>query len=587
MQVKLSILIVITIAVYANSLSGPLVLDDLVTIADNASIRDLGSIAATLQPEREQPTAGRPLANLSFAINYALGGLSVQGYHVVNLLLHVLCVVMLWLLLEQVRLRQVFRETGEGLPFAIALIWAVHPLNSEVVNYLTQRTESLMALCYLATLYASVRALDGDRTRWMAAAVAACALGVGMKESIVTAPVMVVLLDRLVVFDSWQAAWRERRGLYAGLFASWMLVAATVATGPRIRSAGFSAGVDLWTWLLNQAQMITQYLWLTLWPRPLVVYYGWPQPLTLGDVLPHALLVVAIIAATVAALRYDRRLGFLGAWFFATLAPTSSFVPIATEVGAERRMYLPLIALLVLFVGVIWRAVPRAAARQGLLAGLVILLGVTTFARNGEYADTLTLARVTNERWPSPQSHHMLGEQLIKAGRREEGIAELQEATRTGAPRAHFSLGEQFFAEGRLDAAIAEFRGFIDKQPLLLEVPQAHLLLARSYARQQRWEEAAVEARLAIDKAQNNPEARLVYAEILFNQEKVAEATQAYASYLQLRPADADAYTKLGVLLMTAGRTQEGVAAFRRALDLDPGNADRRRNLETALADAR
>ena len=132
--------------------------------------------------------------------------------------------------------------------------------------------------------------------------------------------------------------------------------------------------------------------------------------------------------------------------------------------------------------------------------------------------------------------------------------------------RAHFSLGQEFYAQGRLDAAIGELRAFIEKQPLLLEVPQAHLLLARAYARQNRWEDAAAQARLAIDKAQSSPDARSVYAEILFNQEKVAEATQAYVAYLRMRPTDADAYTRLGVLLMAGGRKQEGVAAFRREI---------------------
>ena len=164
----------------------------------------------------------------------------------------------------------------------------------------------------------------------------------------VTAPLVVVLYDRVFVFDSFRDAIRSRRGLYAGLAATWAVLAALMWSGPRSAVGGFSTGISPWTYLLNQAQMIAHYLRLTVWPRSLVVFYGWPVALTLGDVLPYALLVTALLAATIVALVRAPALGFLGAWFFMTLAPTSSVVPIATEVGAERRMYLPLLALIVL-----------------------------------------------------------------------------------------------------------------------------------------------------------------------------------------------------------------------------------------------
>jgi hypothetical protein len=136
--------------------------------------------------------------------------------------------------------------------------------------------------------------------------------------------------------------------LYSALAGTWVILAVLLQAGARIHSAGFSAGVSPWTYLLNQTVMLVRYLRLAVWPNGLVVNYGWPRPLALVDVLPAALLIVALIALTGLALRRRPMLGFLGAWFFLTLAPTSSILPIATEVGAERRMYLPLIALVAL-----------------------------------------------------------------------------------------------------------------------------------------------------------------------------------------------------------------------------------------------
>jgi len=177
------------------------------------------------------------------------------------------------------------------------------------------------------------------------------------KESMVTAPVMVALYDRAFVFGSLKEAFARRWRLYAGLGATWVVLVLLLLGGARNHSAGFSAGVGVWTYLLNQTVMIVRYLYLTVWPWSLVSIYGWPASLTLADALPQAAAVCALLAATVVAMFRWPSLGFAGCWFFLTLAPTSSVVPIATEVGAERRMYLPLVALITFAVvgsAVVW-----------------------------------------------------------------------------------------------------------------------------------------------------------------------------------------------------------------------------------------
>jgi tetratricopeptide (TPR) repeat protein len=586
--VRVLLLIVAALAVYANGLDGPLVLDDQITIVENPQIRHLWS-REVLMPERELPVAGRPLANLTFAVNYAIGGTSVRGYHVGNLIVHVLCGLVLFMLIARVlslpSLSARFGAVRDDIACAVALLWLVHPLNSEIIGYLTQRTEALMALFYLLTLYASVRALGAGGRRWTVAAIAACIAGALCKESMATAPVAVVLFDRAFVFDSWREAWKRRRGLYIGLAGMWIVLGLILLTGPRIRSAGFGTDVDAWTYLLNQTVMIPRYLWLTIWPRPLVVYYGWPRPLTLAGVLPYALFVVALLGTVIAAARYRPKLAFLGFWVFLTLAPTSSIVPIATEVGAERRLYLGLMALIALAVAALWSVRTKTAVRYAVVGVLTVLLGATTWARNREYADPLQLAQVTVERWPSGVSHHMLGEQLLLAGRRDEGVAELREAI-ADAPRAHYSLGMQMYKEGRLDEAISELQAFVRLQPLLLEVPSAQVTLARALAQQQRLGEAETQAREAVMKAPDNVDARAVYAEILFKEQKVPDAIAAYAAYLRFRPGDTVALTNTGVLLIASGRTEEALNLFRKAADADPANGEARRNLAMALLDS-
>jgi protein O-mannosyl-transferase len=339
---RAAIIVLAGFLAYANSFSGPFVLDDRVSIVENAQIRDVWRLDSVLFPRRELPTAGRPLVNFSFAVNYALGGLDVGGYHLVNLAFHLLCGLLIFGIvrrtLELPALKGRFGGAGMNLGFAVALLWTLHPLNTEAVDYLTQRTELMMALFYLLTLYASIRALWSKLRARRAIAVLSCGAGMLCKESMVTAPVAVLMYDRVFVFESFGRALRERWRFYGALCASWIVLTAVMWSGPRVRSAGFSVGVDPWTYLLNQTVMITQYLLLAVWPRELVVNYGWPLALTLREVLPQALFATALLALTAVALVRQPKWGFLGAWFFLTLAPTSSIVPIATEVGAERRM---------------------------------------------------------------------------------------------------------------------------------------------------------------------------------------------------------------------------------------------------------
>ena len=316
-----------------------------------------------LVPPANTPVAGRPLVNLTFAINYALGGLDVGGYHVVNLALHLLCALLIFGLV-----RRTLDDLGWGrngrpdrdLAWAVALLWTVHPLNSEVVDYLTQRTESMMALCYLLTIYAAMRGLTGrHRGAWQTVAVAACFGGMASKETMVAAPVMVILYDAVFVFSSLREAVQKRWPFYASLAAAWIFLAILVVSNGQTGSSGFStARTSPSAYLLNQAIMLPRYLRLAVWPSSLVLYYGWPRTVTLAEIWPSGVLIIALLLGTLVALVRWPKVGFLGAWVFVSLAPTSSLVPIATEVGAERRMYLALAGLITLAVvgtAALWR----------------------------------------------------------------------------------------------------------------------------------------------------------------------------------------------------------------------------------------
>ena len=592
---------------YSNSLSGPFIFDDQFSIVENTGIREWWRLGRVLNPGRELPTAGRPLVNLSFAINYALGGFDERGYHVVNIALHTLCALLVFGIVRRTlsladgeRLQQNIRP-NEGrrsttLAFAAALIWSVHPLNTEAVNYVTQRTELMMALFYLLTLYASLRAWNASSRNgrltfgtWHVIAMVSCAAGMASKESMVTAPVMVVLYDAIFQFGSLPRAFKERWPFYSGLALSWIVLGVVLLrAGPRAY-AGFASGVSPWTYLLNQMEMITRYLRLAVWPRSLVLNYGWPRPLKLDAVLPDAIVIVALAALTIVALVRQPRWGFLGVWFFLTLAPASSIVPVATEVGAERRMYLPLIGLVVLAVmaaSAVRRAGPMVAGAA--LALVSIALAAGTFARNRDYQSSLRLAQTIVERYPTSVGHNVLGGALIAAGNDEAAIAELRRAL-PGDPRAYYPLGVELLKQAKWSEAIDALQAFLREKLLPpFEAVPARQGLGQAYAHEQRWREAIEQYRMVL---RMNPtiaqqaSTRAWLGDALSAQQHFAEAAVEYQAYLRLRPNDTGVLTHLGIVLMATDKLDDALVIFRRAVEIEPKNGQLQRNLATALLD--
>jgi len=599
---RAALLVLAGVLVYANGLNGPFIFDDYTAIESNEQIRQLWPLSAPLSPPRDTPVAGRPLVNLTLAVNYALGGLDVRGYHVTNLFIHLLAALALFGVVRRTLELDVtgspLRVHASNVAFVSALIWMLHPLQTEVVDYVTQRTTSLKGLMFFLTLYCSIRAhavSGGRRTsnaaprhgRWQAAAVLASAAGMACKESMATAPLLIVMFDRVFLYPSLREAFERRRTLYAGLASTWIVLAALVASRPRT-TVGFGAGVDAWTYLLNQSTIIVNYLRLTVWPRALVVDYGVPQQLLLGDVLVPALAVCGLLLATLVALARWPRVGFLGAWFFVTLAPTSSFVPIVTEVGAERRMYLPLAAIVVLAVcsvslAVVTRRVSRAVAVT-LCAGVCVTLAAGTVVRNREYRTRLSLAETVIERRPHGRAYLRFGGLLLEAGRRSEAIGYFHQAKSVGAVGSRFALGTEYLVDGDLDAGVRELSDFVRRHPTHINVVPAREMLGRAFAAQGRWDDAIHEYTQILKLVPRHVMAHAAIGDILLGQDRPAAALPHLEYVSAVRSGDVDALGKLGSALAASGRFAEAVDVFAAAVAVDPRSQLARSMLGRALA---
>jgi tetratricopeptide (TPR) repeat protein len=541
---------------YSTSFSGAFVHDDTEAIAGNPHITSLWPIGRALSAPRDTTVAGRPVASLSLALNEALAPAGsrgvwtrnpalprsqdpfyrhVWGYHAFNLAVHTLTALVLFGVVRRTLLtpplRDRFGRAATPLALAIALVWVVHPLQTESVTYIVQRVESLMGLFYLTTVYCAIRVLDdGPRRRWwMTGAVAACALGMGAKEVMVSAPVFVALWIWICRPDV-RTIGPATRPLLIGLASTWLLLAFLVASSARSESVGF--GIGGWTWwsyLRTQAEVIVHYLRLAIVPWPQVFAYVWLPAESWIAAAPELAALTALALATLLAIAKRRPIGLLGAWFFLILAPTSSVVPIVTEVAAEHRMYLPVAGVIALVILGVYRLAARRAVRHATpAAGLtrhapaavaalavlavVIVYGNLTRARNLIYASSATLTADTVKHRPQNAEARLAhAVDLLRAQRFADAERHLRAALalplppgRSTVPTSHMHmyLGSALAGQGKTDEGVGHFERALALNPNLKEV---HGLIGETLLGQGRVREAAASFERAVASLPNVP----------------------------------------------------------------------------------
>jgi tetratricopeptide (TPR) repeat protein len=554
-----------TTLAYLPALRAPFVMDDDSTVAMSASA--LSAIPAG------SPVAGRPVVRATLAANYRLNAIlgvnqrrdpdgpnEAIGYRLVNILFHLCTGALLFGLLRRaVRERTIaedWRVIADPLAATVCALWLLHPIQTEAINYVVQRTEILASFFYVATLYGSRRAWDattgGGRIRWYATAIVACLLGIGSKEIVITAPLAVILYDRAFRLDSWRAVRAPGNGrgwFYLVLAGSCAMAFTLVAAGARGGTAGFGGGMIWYGYFYSQCWAIAHYLRLVIWPNALTIDYG-ERLVTGARGIPGAVFLVLLAVATLLAWRRIPRFGwfaFLGTEFFLLLAPSSSFVPVRTEVAAERRIYLALATVLVVaVVGAEWlRRRYRetlSPARLQIAGGVVALvLAVSTAARSYTYASSERLWRDAAAKAPeNPRALSNFGYALTL--QRPAKLAEAETVLRraisldTTCRFGCSQLASMIAAQGRYAEAAALLERTLRNNPA----------------------DARAEGRLALVRMQMG-----AFDKAIEHLEHVATT----------QPTE-HVFVILGVADLAVQRRQDALAAFQSAALLNPGNPE-------------
>ena len=541
---------------YANSLHNSFQYDDFHSIVENPHIRDLSDLADMVtrtaafssMPERAM---FRPLVVASLALNYAAGRYEVVGYHLVNLAVHLACAVLVAAICLQL-----------GLPASLAglaaLLFALHPIQSEVANYVSSRSESLAALGYLASLASYLRWRATARPWPAAASLGAYAMGLLAKATAIALP-LAIAIHELLSGDRKRA----RRALLSPQFAAYLALAVAYAlvVGGLAATALSTPVRPLHVQVLTQLKAGVYYLWLVAMPVRLTVEHAFAPSGTLLDatvLLAGALLLSGLVTAAC----LWRRLGrgpwiSLVAWAVVAALP-ASLVPLNVLVN-EHRLYLSVAFAAPLGAAALWSVLPGqtgghrggswprwgARGRWALGVAVVAVLAVLTHQRNRVWADELTLWRDAASKAPGAYRAHMhLGGALEKSGRPADALAAFERAVQLAPETAetHYNRANVLRALGRLDQAKSAYT-----RSLSVDATFVPALVNLAAAEQETGQLARAE-------------------------DLLLRAGGAW-------PAAADIQRRLGTVYSAQRRWLEAEAAYRRALALDPGLAETHHNL--------
>lgn len=569
-------LAIMALVAYLPSFNGAFIFDDYARIIECHDIRSLSTLGPLML------WTNRPVIFFTLWLNYQIGGLNVFGYHVWNFAVHLAAGMILFGLIRRtLRLPSLggrFDQSADMLGFAVTLLWLLHPLQTQAVTYIIQRCESMMGMFYLFCLYSVLRASQSKRPwPWYVAGIAAGWLGMGCKEVMVTAPIVILLYDRVFLSSSWKDVLRRRGAFCAAMLPAilWVVTVLAIRETPRNETDGLRAVTTPLEYFCSEPRVILHYLRLAILPDKLCFDYQWPVIEHWSEVVLPGMAVVSLFLASLAALYYRPPVGFLAFSFFVVLAPTSSLQPI-DDLAVEHRLYLPLALILMLivlgFVAVIRRVAPIRRQQVAIYAVMLLLAvavyATRTFVRNCMYSKPAAIwANVLAHAPNNARAYNNFGYHLSIAGQWEEAIRCYRRAIELDPQldMAYCNLARALWRQGNRDGAIEALRA---RARVSDASAMIHNTLANLLENQGKLAEAIAENRRALELSPDYGFAHYQLGRCLARQGKLADAIQHFRSALEKRPFDVNGSFRLALACQKLGQFPEAIRLYRRTIDL-------------------
>jgi tetratricopeptide (TPR) repeat protein len=479
--------LVLCAAIYFPGRNCPFLFDDAVDIENNYSMRTIWPPWVAMFTGNVLPT--RPLPYYSFALNYAFSGSEPFSYHVVDLCIHVSMGLLIYGILSRIMPQLLPQSTPKSSSMwagLIALVWLVHPLQTSCVLYIYQRIEQLWSLCFLLALYALQQSVQqvAYAARWKCVSVLSLMCGMFCKETMVVAPILLLLFDRSYLTTSWMRLWKSRSGYYLLAFSSYGGLLFLFLFQADLYAENSPLQVSHWQYLLTEAYALSLYLKLIFVPYPLCFEYPTQLVNDWQAVAGPILLILSLLVLTIGAMFWRPRLGFWGAWFFLILGPTSSLLPTMNPI-CEYRMLLPSLAVIVLcmvffaHLATHWKMPERLTSIM--LICLLLGLSCMTWNRCLAYTDFLTLWKDNARKQPTYYgSDFQIGMMYFKQGDDQQADHYFEQAENKSHSQSvvmHYK-GLAAMNLGRMEESVIDFKLALERP---FPVKEIWLDLAHAY----------------------------------------------------------------------------------------------------------
>lgn len=518
--------------IYSSALYGPFVFDDRPYVSENPWIRDLGNFIV--------PTGMRYIGDLSFALNYALGGTDPSRFRAVNIAVHIINSFLVFLFVKALFDTPFFKKGFAGLgkePLAIAfmtsVIFVAHPIETQAVTYISQRYTSLAALFYISAVlaYISARLAYGDgkalkgRTLYILAMISAL-LAMKTKEISFTLPFLILFFELALFYP--ERVTLKRLAAVVPFMAAALIIPASLLMGGgspveelmRARKLREAVNISSYNYLITQSMAVMDYLKLLFYPSN--QHFAWHYPLASSVLQPKVLASSIAVLSSMAftgillfrSVRGGRPYGLMAAsgmvWFFITLSVESSIIPIRDAFN-EHRLYLPSVGVIFSFVSTVFFLKGRLVDEKGrfaqpyvlvaaFLALVVLPLSIASYSRNAVWSDPVRLYRDEAAKNPSSASPRMyLGITYFESGMADEALAEFKKAEELEPswPFVHKTLAKVYLQAGDYDGSIKELEAAVRLDGSDIE---SSYNLSMLYIRKKRFDEAERELLKAAGK---------------------------------------------------------------------------------------
>ncbi|MCB0804397.1 MAG: tetratricopeptide repeat protein [Bacteroidales bacterium] len=569
---------ILSILIYSNSFDSPFQFDDTLQILAKDRVNDLSQFASLSEWVK---VSKRPVSFFSFALNFYFSEYEVYSYHLINLIIHILAGIAVFLLVLQLFRTPVMKTSTlldyrYPMAFFTALIFLTHPIQTQAVTYIVQRMTSLSALFYFLAVffYAEARMAKFHEKKltnialWLGLTGLASAISLLTKQIAATLPFIFLLYEICFIRTKQGKYYRNFIIAVASVLSLFIIVVAVFGLLP-----AETRDISRMDYLITQFRVIVKYLQLFILPVNQNLDYDFALSTSFfsWDVLLSFLLLIALLVVAIIVFKKHKPVSFGIGWFFIALAVESSVIPIR-DVIFEHRLYLPLFGLSLVVVYLVFNYIPKRmfAMSTAVLTFLIVIYSFATYARNESWRTQYSIWKDVAEKSPGKfRPWYNLGKIALDDGKYSEAVSYLKNSLRLDpdAANAWYNLGLGFEKIGQAEEAKNAYLRSVELDSTFVKGLNN---LGNFYISEKQYDKALELLEKAYQvNSKHIPVLQNLGIAYYYNGE-YDKAIQINLEQLEINPRDAIMYTSIGKSYMFKKEYTKAISAIQKGIELNP-----------------